>query len=93
MYIENKDGDIDGADARIGWVKFSKSGYSVYYRGRVLKRIKGGGVAGNHFDEQTGEEYWVSGIKKQGTNAHWSQSTCIIVDKDAKEEYEKILNE
>jgi hypothetical protein len=26
MYIENKDGNIDGADGRIGWVTFSKTG-------------------------------------------------------------------
>jgi len=29
MYIENKDGDIDGVAARIDWVTFSKSGRSV----------------------------------------------------------------
>src|SRR5258706_16381256 len=25
MYVENKDGEIDGANGRIGWVTFSKS--------------------------------------------------------------------
>ncbi len=93
MYIENKDGDIDGADARIGWVEFSKSGLTVYYRGRSLKRAKGGGIAGNHYDEETGEEYWISGIKKRGSNAHWAESVEIQIDDDAKEEYEKLLNE
>ena len=44
MYVENKNGDIDGAVARIGWVEFSKSGLTVYYRGRTLKRAKGGGI-------------------------------------------------
>ena len=33
MFIENKDGDIDGAGARVDWVEFSKSGLSLYYRG------------------------------------------------------------
>jgi len=93
MYIENKDGDIDGVDARIGWVTFSKSGRSVYYRGKTLKRAKGGGIVGNHFDEETGEEYWVSGIKKRGTNTHWAESASVEVDEDAMEEYERILNE
>lgn len=68
MYVENKDGDIDGASARIGWVEFSKSGRTVYYRGKSLKRATGGGIKGNHIDEDTGEEYWVSGIKKRGSN-------------------------
>ena len=88
MYIENKDGDIDGISARIGWVKFSKSGKSVYYRDRML--LRGQGVKGNHFDEETGEEYWVSGIKKQGSNAHWAEKTEFKIDEDALEEYERI---
>ncbi|MGZ4953489.1 MAG: hypothetical protein ACXWE9_10400 [Methylobacter sp.] len=90
MYVENKDGDIDGVPARIGWVEFSKSGLSVYYRGRTLKRAKGGGISGNHYDEETGDEYWVSGVKKRGTNAHWAEAVDVFIDEDAREEYEKI---
>ncbi len=93
MYVENKDGDIDGAAARIGWVEFSKSGRTVYYRGRSLKRAKGGGVRGNHFDEDTGEEYWVSGVKKEGSNAHWAEAVKVVVDDDAVEEYRRIKKE
>ena len=90
MYLENKDGDIDGVQARIGWVTFSKTGLSVYYRGRTLKRAKGGGVRGNFYDEATREEYWISGVKKDGSNAHWAESTTIEVDADALEEYKSI---
>ena len=93
MYVENKDSDIDGVSARIGWVEFSKTGLSIYYRGRTLKRATGGGISGNHYDDETGEEYWVSGIKKRGTNAHWANSVDIEIDEDAKEEYERIRNE
>ncbi len=92
MYVENKNGDIDGYPARIGWVTFSKTGQTVYYRERSLKRSKGGGISGNHFDEETGEEYWVSGVKKRGSNAHWAESVKIVIDDDAKEEYQKIIN-
>lgn len=88
--MENKDGEIDGSAARIGWVEFSQSGKTVYYRGRILKRAKGGGVRGNHFDEQTGEEYWISGIKKRGSNTHWAEQTKVVVDPDAAKEYERI---
>jgi hypothetical protein len=59
MYVENKDGLIDGSPARIGWVRFSKSGRSVFYRGRTLKAIGGSGIRGNFRDEESGEEYWV----------------------------------
>lgn len=92
MYIENKDGDIEGAEGRIGWVEFSKSGRSVYYRGKTLTRAKGGGISGNHIDEETGDEYWVSGIKKSGSNSHWAEPVNIEVDVDAEEEYQRLLN-
>jgi hypothetical protein len=90
MYVENKDGTIDGVAARIGWVEFSKSGSSVYYRGKVLKKAKGGGVAGNFYDEETGEEYWVSGIKKRGSNTHFAESISVEVDPDAVEEHKRL---
>jgi len=93
MYVENKDGDIDGLSARIGWVEFSKSGRSVYYRDRTLKRAGGQGIRGNHYDEETREEYWISGVKKRGTNTHWAESVEVSIDEDAKEEYQRIINE
>lgn len=65
MYLENKDGEIDGYDARIGWVTFYKTGRTIYYRGRSPARLKGGGVSGNYFCENTHQEYWISGIKKR----------------------------
>jgi hypothetical protein len=87
MYVENKDGDIDGVPARIGWVTFSQTGLTVYYRGRSLKRAKGRGICGNYYDERTGEEYWVSGIKARGSNQHWAESVRVAVDSDARDEY------
>nr|WP_321441741.1 hypothetical protein [uncultured Hyphomonas sp.] len=88
MYVENKDGDIDGVPARIGWVSFSKTGKSVYYRGRTLS--KANGVSGNFLDIDTGDEYWVSGIKKRGSNVHWAEAVTVEIDEDAREEYRKL---
>jgi hypothetical protein len=90
MYVENKDGDIDGVTARIGWVSFSKTGLTVYYRGRTLKRTKGRGIRGNYRDEGSGHEYWVSGIKVRGSNEHWAESVSFAVDSDARDEYLRI---
>ena len=87
MYVENKDGEIDGAAARIGWIEFSKSGLSIHYRGRTLARAKGAGIRGNYFDTETREEYWVSGVKRRGSNAHWAESVRVIVDDDARAAY------
>ena len=92
MYIENKNGLIDGYDARIGWVTFSNSGLSIYYRGRTFGRLKGGGISGNYFCEETGDEYWISGIKKRGSNVHWAESASVYIDEDAREEYHTTKN-
>ena len=91
MYIENKHGKIDDFEAHVGWVTFSKSGNSVYYRDLILTKIKGGGVSGNFSDQETGDEYWISGIKKVGTNQHWAKSVKIHIDEDAAAEYQLIV--
>lgn len=87
MYVENKDGDIDGVSARIGWVEFSKTGKTVRYRGRELASIGGRGVRGNFRDVETHEEYWVSGVKRRGSNTHWAEPVSIEVDPDALDAY------
>ena len=89
MYIENRTTDIDGHRARIGWVTFSNSGLSIYYRGRTLARSKGQGISSNYYDADTGEEYWVSGLKRRGSNSHPNEKRIAIhVDEDARSEYE-----
>ena len=90
MYIENKNGLIDGARARIGWVRFSKTGRTVYYKDRVLKAIGARGIRGNFVSEDSREEFWVSGIKKRGSNAHPAEAVVAVIDDDAKEEYERL---
>lgn len=90
MYLENKDGLIEGSAARIGWVTFSKTGLSVHYRGLTLMRTKGQGIRGNYFDSATGHEYWVSGVKTRGSNVHVFESVAVVVDDDAKDEYKRV---
>jgi hypothetical protein len=89
MYVENKDSLIDGVRGRIGWVTFSKTAQTVYYRGRTLH--KGSGISGNFFDVESGEEYWVSGVKRRGSNAHPAErGVSIEIDSDALAEYRAI---
>jgi hypothetical protein len=90
MYVENKDGEIDGANGRIGWVGFSKSGQTIYYRGRELTKLKGQDVRGNFCDATTGEEFWVSGVKKRGSNAHWAEPATVAIDADAQADYDAL---
>lgn len=84
MYVEYKGEGIVGP-ARIGWVRFSKSGRSLEYGGRRFRSLAGSGFKANYFDEETGDHYWISGCKKDGTDALYS--TTIEIDEDAREEY------
>jgi hypothetical protein len=90
MYIEKKDGDIDGADARIGWVGFSADGAKVHYRGRTLTRTAGEGIRGDYFDEGSGAEYWIARVKSSGSHAHFAPRVAVRIDADARDEYRRI---
>ena len=84
MYIEEKPDGVEGP-ARIGRVTFSKTGKSIYYRGRLFRSLKGGGFKANYFDAETGAEFWISGCKKNGNDQLYSGTTTI--DDDVREEY------
>jgi len=47
----------------------------------------GRGIRGNFMDVATQEEYWVSGVKKRGSNTHWAESVAVKIDADALEAY------
>ena len=82
-YIECKGVDGIVGPARIGRVTFSKTGQSLYYHGRHLYRHNG--FKANYIDAKTAEEYWISGCKKDGTDALYS--TTVEIDEDVREEY------
>ena len=84
-YIELKTGYSDNGPAWIAHVTFSKSGRTVYFNGLELQRSNA--VSGNHCDAKTGEEYWVSGVKKSGTNRHPCGRGKIMVQRSALEEF------
>lgn len=54
MYIECKAGSLTG-DARIGRVTFSKTGKTIYYKGRIFQSLKGRGFKSNYYDVETGD--------------------------------------
>ena len=84
MYIEYKGDGIVGP-AKIGRVTFSKTGRSLYYDGREFASLNGAGFKTNYLDVETREEYWISGCKRDGTDALYS--TTVEIDDDAREEY------
>jgi hypothetical protein len=86
MYIECKSGGLTGP-ARIGRVSFSKTGRTVYYSGKSFQSLKGSGFKANYFEVMTGDHYWISGPRRDGTDRLYGESTPIEIDEDVREEY------
>jgi hypothetical protein len=87
MYIEDKSGGVTGA-CRIGRVRFSKTGLTLYYGGRRFGRLKGCGFKANYFDEITGEQFWISGPHRDGADGLYGRITQPRdVDTDIAETY------
>jgi hypothetical protein len=90
MYIENKCGQrsrtrgVQGP-AVIGRVTFSQTGRTLYYGGRKLRKV-GGGYKYNHVDVETGEEFWISGPKKNGEDGLYGYRP-VPIDEEVREEY------
>lgn len=63
MYIEYKGDDLHGP-ARIGRITFSRTGATLHYRGRSFGRLGGNGYKANYADTETGEQYWISGPRR-----------------------------
>ncbi len=87
MYIENKGGDELCGLPRIGRIRFSKTGKTLYYKDAVLQSLKGYGFKSNYYDVNTGEYYWVSGPKKNGQDTLYPDK--VEIDEDVREEYWK----
>jgi len=89
MYVELKSGFNDNGPAWIGRVAYSKSGQTIYFNGRAFK--KSAGISGNYHDIETGEEYWISGVKKNQQDRHWAGSGKVMIDKICIDEYLRIV--
>ena len=85
-YIEKCTGANHTGPAWIGRVRTSKSGRTIYFNGRAFKRGSSS-RHGNHFDLETGDSYWISGIKRNGQDRHWAGSGRITIGADAVTEY------
>jgi hypothetical protein len=89
-YLELKSGHSDDGPAWIAYVTQSKSGRTVYFNGRGLMKLKGqrrGDEGGNYIDMETGESFWVSGVKKNGQDRHWAGSGKVLIEAEAVSEY------
>jgi hypothetical protein len=56
--------------------------------GQVLPSLKGAGFKSNYYELETGDEYWISGPRKDGTDRLYSpQGLPVKIDDDVREEY------
>lgn len=91
-YIELKSEYNDNGPAWIARVKQSKSGRTVYFNGRALKKgVRG--ASGNYVDARTGEVFWVSGVKRDGADRHRAGSGKVLVEAAAVEEYLSVVGQ
>ena len=86
MYVEDKSLGLSGP-AWIGRVAYSKSGRTLHYRGREFKSQKGQGFKSNFADVETGEEFWISGPRKDGADRLYGERKPVEIDEDVREEY------
>lgn len=87
MYIEQKTGFNDNGPAWIGKVQFSKTGRTIYFNGKAFKSLSGTGIYANYYDLETGDEYWISGVKKNGQDRHSAGGGKIMIDRRIIDEY------
>jgi hypothetical protein len=86
-YLELKSGFSDNGNAWIGLVSFSKSGKTIYFDGKAFQSLDGMGISGNYFDLESGNEYWISGVKKDMSDRHQFGGGKILVEKRILNDY------
>src|SRR5436305_15323047 len=80
MYVELKSGYNDDGPAWIARVHFSKAGRTVYFHGKTLRHVGGSFGPFNHIDVESGDEYWLSGVKKNRQDRHWAGGGPVEID-------------
>lgn len=91
LYVEQKNGSEGQNPAWIGKGAFSKSGRTIYFNDQAFKSLTGAGISGNYYNIETGDEYWISGVKKDQQDRHWSNSGVITIDQSVVSEYLGII--
>ncbi|MFH9685324.1 hypothetical protein ACH4LE_03180 [Streptomyces sp. NPDC017413] len=91
MFVQLKTGyDTDRGPSWIEWVDFSKTWGTAHFHGRTLRRA-GGMFDANFYDIETGEEFWVSGPKRNRADTRYAPS-APEVEPDAADAYEAFLD-
>jgi|HubBroStandDraft_5_1064220.scaffolds.fasta_scaffold466252_2 hypothetical protein len=79
-------GTLHGS-AWIGRATFSRTGATLHYKNQSFQSLKGKGFKENFFDIETGERYWISGPRRDGTDRLYKSDWPVEIDADVREEY------
>ncbi|MFB9520196.1 MULTISPECIES: hypothetical protein [Streptomyces] len=91
VFVQLKTGhDTDRGPSWIGWADFSTTWRTASFHGRTLRRAAGGSGA-NFYDTVSGEEFWVSGPKRDRTDTRYGPRTTRI-EPDAADAYRAFLD-
>jgi hypothetical protein len=86
MYIESKAEGLVGP-ARIGRVSFSKTGKTLYSKGKSFQSLKGSGFKANYFEVESRDQYWISGPRRDGADRLYVSNIPVEIDEEVKDEY------
>ncbi|HEY8621465.1 MAG TPA: hypothetical protein VIM01_15450 [Dermatophilaceae bacterium] len=90
MFVHQKTGyNLDQGPSWIGWVEFNRSWGTARYRDRELRRTPGLWDA-NFVDAETGDEFWLSGPKRDQSDTRYGARTTTV-DADVRDVYEAFL--
>lgn len=87
LYIECKAETLDNPTGYFVLEHRSKSGRTVYFNNKALKQFNG--YKENYYDIETGEEYWVSGAKKNMQDQLNGDTSNAFIQEEAVELYLK----
>ncbi len=87
MYVEDKSKGLNGP-ARIGRVRLSKTGETLYYAGRTFEALRNSGLKANFSDAETGQPFWIAKARKGGDDRLYKGAgDPPVIDEDVSEEY------
>ncbi len=89
-YIELKTGYSGNGPAWIARTTFKVRAHAVFRWSR-LKAYERRWCGWNYIDVTTGEEFWISNVKKSGEDRHWAGSGKILIQENAVDEYLSII--
>jgi hypothetical protein len=87
MYVEDKSKGLNGP-ARIGRVRLSKTGETLYYAGRTFEALRNSGLKANFRDVVTAQPFWIAKARKGGDDRMYKGAgDPPVIDDDVAEEY------